>query len=329
MFRQKTGRTLRTRAITRVPKKTPLDGRAQGIGVHPDGAREASRYSRSPSTRPGSAHCLTISPNLGYLWFLGYDLDETPPDHSILSKARARYSREAYRQFFVVVTSGHRPESHQVGLLLGQHRWLTGTKPEELVVDRAYGTTRVYDFLRSQRILPSIPRRAPWRHKAAMKHKEFVYVPGLDRYRCPQGKWLYRQEVTPQGLGHYRTHQYACRGCGYKPQCTRAARCTITRPVDMDTRDWVDAHMATPRARRALRRRPSWAETVFADLKGNHGLERATLRGPAFKVQALLAAATHNIKRLAQVPPATEVAPRLPQPRNCVTHPRPTPAWSH
>ncbi len=38
--------------------------------------------------------------NLAYLWFLGYDLDETPPDHSILSKARARYGREAYRQFF-------------------------------------------------------------------------------------------------------------------------------------------------------------------------------------------------------------------------------------
>ena len=38
--------------------------------------------------------------NLAYLWFLEYDLDETPPDHSILSKARARYCREAYRRFF-------------------------------------------------------------------------------------------------------------------------------------------------------------------------------------------------------------------------------------
>ncbi len=38
--------------------------------------------------------------NLAYLWFVGYDLDETPPDHSILSKARARYGRQVYRQFF-------------------------------------------------------------------------------------------------------------------------------------------------------------------------------------------------------------------------------------
>ncbi len=368
--------------------------------------------------------------NLAYLWFIGYDLDETPPDHSILSKARARYGREAYRQFFneivrqctdqglvdgdrlyldaslvkanaspgslvnrppeaqlpsvddyvrrlwtenagpgddgdvgpgdpsgppsgcgkrvkaranerwvsrtdpeaaiisdrrrglflagkvhiavdggpsriitgVVVTSGDRPESHQVESLLGQHRWLTGAKPEELVADRGYGTTRVYDFLRSQRILPSIPRRAPWRHKAAMKHREFVYVPELDRYRCPGGKWLYRQGVTPRGEVRYRTHEYACGGCMLKARCSRANRCSMNRPASMDTREWVDTHLATERARRSLIKPRVWAETAFADLKGNHGLGRATLRGPAFEVQALLAATAHTIKQLLGTP---------------------------
>jgi len=38
--------------------------------------------------------------NLAFLWFLGYDLEEMPPDHSILSKARARFGREVYEQFF-------------------------------------------------------------------------------------------------------------------------------------------------------------------------------------------------------------------------------------
>ncbi|HOV43001.1 MAG TPA: transposase [Syntrophothermus lipocalidus] len=38
--------------------------------------------------------------NLAFMWFLGYDLDETPPDHSILSKARVRFGREVYEQFF-------------------------------------------------------------------------------------------------------------------------------------------------------------------------------------------------------------------------------------
>lgn len=38
--------------------------------------------------------------NLAFMWFWGYDLDETPPDHSILSKARVRLGREVYEQFF-------------------------------------------------------------------------------------------------------------------------------------------------------------------------------------------------------------------------------------
>jgi transposase len=31
-----------------------------------------------------------VSLHLAYRWFLGYDLDEATPDHSVLSKARAR-----------------------------------------------------------------------------------------------------------------------------------------------------------------------------------------------------------------------------------------------
>jgi transposase len=38
--------------------------------------------------------------NMAFMWFLGYDIDETPPDHSILSKARRRFGRDVYEQFF-------------------------------------------------------------------------------------------------------------------------------------------------------------------------------------------------------------------------------------
>jgi len=34
------------------------------------------------------------------MWFLGYDIDEIPPNHSILSKARKRFGRATYEQFF-------------------------------------------------------------------------------------------------------------------------------------------------------------------------------------------------------------------------------------
>src|SRR5712692_801662 len=38
-----------------------------------------------------------ISLHLAYRWFLGYDFDVPTPDHSVLSKARARFGREVLR----------------------------------------------------------------------------------------------------------------------------------------------------------------------------------------------------------------------------------------
>jgi transposase len=42
-----------------------------------------------------------IPERLDYLWFLGYNLDERIPDHSVLSKARARWGREVFEELFV------------------------------------------------------------------------------------------------------------------------------------------------------------------------------------------------------------------------------------
>lgn len=38
--------------------------------------------------------------NNAYRWFLGYDLDEAPPTHSVLSKARTRYGIEVFQSLF-------------------------------------------------------------------------------------------------------------------------------------------------------------------------------------------------------------------------------------
>ncbi|MBF6601330.1 MAG: IS1182 family transposase, partial [Dehalococcoidia bacterium] len=38
--------------------------------------------------------------HLGYRWFLGYDFDTPTPDHSVLSKARARFGSSVFEEFF-------------------------------------------------------------------------------------------------------------------------------------------------------------------------------------------------------------------------------------
>jgi transposase len=42
-----------------------------------------------------------IGERLDYLWFLDYSLDEKVPDHSVLSKARARWGKEVFESLFV------------------------------------------------------------------------------------------------------------------------------------------------------------------------------------------------------------------------------------
>jgi transposase len=42
-----------------------------------------------------------IAERLDYLWFLGYGLDDEIPDHSVLSKARARWGKEVFESLFV------------------------------------------------------------------------------------------------------------------------------------------------------------------------------------------------------------------------------------
>ena len=42
----------------------------------------------------------TIPLRLDWLWFLGYDLDSTIPNHSVLSKARSRWGLSVFKNFF-------------------------------------------------------------------------------------------------------------------------------------------------------------------------------------------------------------------------------------
>jgi transposase len=44
-----------------------------------------------------------VPERLDYLWFLGYQIDDEVPDHSVLSKARARWGREVFEGFFLRV----------------------------------------------------------------------------------------------------------------------------------------------------------------------------------------------------------------------------------
>jgi len=43
--------------------------------------------------------------NLAFRWYLGYDLDEVTPNHSVISKARTRFGKKVFEEFFQEVLS--------------------------------------------------------------------------------------------------------------------------------------------------------------------------------------------------------------------------------
>jgi transposase len=61
--------------------------------------------------------------NLAYRWFIGYDLDERPPDHSVLSKARQRFGSTVYQGFFTEIVR----QCERAGLVRGDKLYVDST----------------------------------------------------------------------------------------------------------------------------------------------------------------------------------------------------------
>lgn len=61
--------------------------------------------------------------NLAFMWFLGYDVDEPTPDHSVLSKARARFGLPTYQAFFTEIVR----QCERAGLVRGDRVYVDST----------------------------------------------------------------------------------------------------------------------------------------------------------------------------------------------------------
>ena len=61
--------------------------------------------------------------HLAFMWFVGYDLDERTPDHSVLSKARRRFGVTVYQAFFTEIIH----QCEHAGLIDGRTLYLDST----------------------------------------------------------------------------------------------------------------------------------------------------------------------------------------------------------
>ncbi len=194
--------------------------------------------------------------------------------------------------------------------LVTEHEGNTHRRVLEAVADTKYGTIDNYRWLEARDVRAAIPFSDGGSDHRSIPRSAFLYDAATDTYRCPTGATLTRQGRTTTAAAHplivYRPRPAACAGCPLKVRCCGSAKVrSASRPDDGGLRDRTVAYLRTGPARRLIRQRKAWVETVFGDGKERRGLRRARCRGlDAVRIQALLTATAQNIRKLALRCPA-------------------------
>ena len=254
-----------------------------------------------PNGRPGRANELVVSrtdPDAGLVSRDGVPLDLYHKVHAGVDGGAARIITA------VDVTPGEVADEDLLDRLIKEHEGATGRTVTEVVADAKYGTYANYRALEDDGIRASIPPHLGRGKARAIPGELFVYDPIGDRFVCPEGQELRRQGTScsarPGGGIIYRASPKVCGACPLRADCCGTAKArTITRPDDSGLYDRTRAYLRTAHARRSIRLRKCWAETVMAELKERHGARRAQYRGRAkLRIQAFGAAIAYNITKL-------------------------------
>jgi transposase len=257
-----------------------------------------------------------IGERLDFLWFLGFDLESSIPDHSVLSKARARWGTEVFEQLFGRTV---RP-CVQAGLVDGRllhvdstivkahasKNSVLETSPEMVAALRqAYQQqTRKLEVLAPAEPVAPAPASPHLPERGKLPLSQFTYEAGPDRYRCPQGHYLKLHQVKPDAQARvYLIEQAAfCAACPMRPQCTSAqAGRSLQRHVQAEIITRAQKEASSPAGRYSRQRRKHVMEGSFADAANHHGSQRARWRGLARqRLQSWLLCASQNLRLLVQ-----------------------------
>jgi hypothetical protein len=198
--------------------------------------------------------------------------------------------------------------------LVVEHEGNTHRRVREVAADTKYGTIDNYQWLEARDVRAAIPFNDGGSDHRVIPRSAFSYDATTDTYRCPTGAALRRQGRTTTTAAHpliiYRPRPADCAECPLKTKCCGTAKVrSVSRPDDDGLRDRTVAYLRTGPARRLIRQRKAWAETVFGDGKERRGLRRARCRGlDAVRIQALLTATAQNIRKLALHRPPGPIA---------------------
>lgn len=201
-------------------------------------------------------------------------------------------------------------DSSQLLPALGRIEQRLQRKPQQIIADGGYTTgeaiaqmaEREIDFLGNLgRNLAGSGITAP--HQ--LPPTAFLYDPGANRLRCPEGKLLLPQGRRKKGLGsvyhRYEAKAEDCLSCSRKPACCpnnqRRGR-SVMRLEESAIVVAFRQKMATAEAQQQYRRRGQIVEFCHAWIKCKLGLRRFHVRGRVkARAETLWACLTYNLQQ--------------------------------
>ena len=196
-------------------------------------------------------------------------------------------------------------EAQVIPEMLDQVTRITGTEPDELLLDAGYCCESVITTTLDRDISLLCPEgRKPGELKQSKKFQKghFKYDEITDSYQCPAGQQLklfYKPENPDRRKAQWVYGGAPCDSCPLKEQCTTSKRGRNIRRFKTDNeRSLLKQVMEHPAAKAVFRKRQAMVEPVFGYLRTVQNLNRFRRRGlDKVKLEFSLHLLAYNLSR--------------------------------
>ena len=221
-------------------------------------------------------------------------------------------------QFIIDSTIHQRPGDTACAIPHCEHvKERLGHLPSNMVADAGYGSEENYTYFENEGVDAFVKHNEFFRECKNKKWREdemrvanWSYDSEQDIYTCPEGRILNftKEQVRRSDLDFVSTFRiYECSDC---TACSRRSKCTKSKNPDYKKTISINPRLTffkerasemlhTEKGSRLRKKRGVDVETVFGDIKNNHGFTRFTLRGlEKASLEWRLVALGHNIRKL-------------------------------
>ena len=239
-------------------------------------------------------------------------------DHMLNGQLKPAYNVQvSSNNQFILDYSIHQTTTDTTTLIshLEQHKALYGQLPKEVVADAGYGSEQNYQYMEHNKIEAYVKHNYFDMEQSSnyLVKKTFVparlhYNTDKDCYYCPMGQPMHNighfKKVTTAGYEQNVTKYKAqnCQGCPINGACHKSkGERIIEKNANLDRLKAIaNDRLKSTKGIEHRKKRPWDVESVFGNIKSNHGFRRFMLKGKEkVAIEVGLLALAQNLRKKA------------------------------